>query len=223
MARALKTVPDDTNPGLTLEGVLEALELELVLGRLKPRERLVEDELMIRFRAKRHVIRNALIELERLGLVERPRGKGAIVRDYDANEVRDIYDFRADLHRLAVTQMPLPFSQDLLRSLQETADKHELAIENNDLVNVIRHNNLFHDLLFDQCGNRYLVETIRHLAAIAHAIRSYRMGDPRLLDQAAAEHRQMIVAGRSGDREALALLVVQHIEPSKNLYLQERA
>ncbi len=43
------------------------LEEDIALGRLKPRERLVEDELMSRFDAKRNVVRQVLFELESWG------------------------------------------------------------------------------------------------------------------------------------------------------------
>ena len=40
-----------------------ALEFDILFGRLKPRERLVEDALMQRFGVKRHAVRQALVEL----------------------------------------------------------------------------------------------------------------------------------------------------------------
>lgn len=206
----------------SVEQVTEALELALVLGRFRPRERLVEDELIRDFGAKRHVVRSALVALERKGLVERPPNRGAIVKDYTLEEVEEIYKFRSDLHRLAVTHMPLPLSDTVVERLQERADAHEAAIANGDLTTVIRENNAFHDLLFDQCGNRYLAETIQQFGVASHAIRSYRIGDPDLLAQAAREHREMIEAAHAGDRAKLLTLCEQHILPSKQLYLNDR-
>ena len=51
--------------------VVSSLEEDIVLGRLHPRERLIEDELMRRFAAKRHVVRRALEDLQQMGVVER--------------------------------------------------------------------------------------------------------------------------------------------------------
>ena len=203
-----------------LENVRKALELELVLGRLKPRERLIEDELMDRFDSKRHVIRSVLAELESNGLVERRPNKGAVVKEYSREEVEEIYDFRADLHRLAVARMSLPFPIKVLKNLRGLADRHEKAIARRDLAEVILCNNAFHDLLFDQCGNRFLAESIRQLGSTANAIRSYRVNEPDLLRQAAAEHRMMIEAIENGDLEGLSELSVRHIMPSKEIYLR---
>ena len=57
-----------------------------MLGRLHPRERLIEDELMRRFGVKRHVVRRGLADLERMGVVERVPNRGAMVRAYRADE-----------------------------------------------------------------------------------------------------------------------------------------
>ena len=207
---------------LSVGALQEKLELDIVLGHLRPRERLVEDELMARFAAKRHIVRSVLAELERLGLVERRPNKGAMVRDYSIAEVEEIYAFRADLHQIAIDRMDLPLDDDVATNLSDLADRHEAAIAQNNLTEVILCNNAFHDTLFDQCGNRFLAETIRQLGWTSHAIRSYRVGDPSLLRQAAEEHRAIIAAAASGDRKQLAELVDRHIQPSKNMYLSDR-
>ena len=64
-----------------------------MLGRLRPRERLVEDELMARFGAKRHAVRAALAALDRAGLVTLRRHRGAAVREYGAEEIEELYAF----------------------------------------------------------------------------------------------------------------------------------
>lgn len=210
------------DPQATASDVQKELELDIVLGQLRPRERLVEDELMARFGAKRHVVRMVLSDLERLGLVERRPNKGAMVRDYTPAEVEEIYAFRADLHRIAVERMTLPMAPDIIQALTDLADRHEAAIEAGDLTDVILCNNAFHDTLFDQCGNRFLAESIQQLGWTSHAIRSYRVGDPDLLRQAAAEHREIIDAAESGNRNQLSELCERHIQPSKDMYLRDR-
>ncbi len=201
--------------------VHEEIELDIVLGRLKPGERLTEDAFMARFEAKRHVVRTAFGRLERAGLVVRQRNKGAMVREYGPDEVEELYAMRADLHRLAVERMALPFATETLSALTALAARHEAAMGKGDLVEVILCNDAFHDRLFDQCGNRFLSGTIRQLAAASHPIRSYRIADPGLLAQAAREHREMVEAARGGDRQRLADLCELHIQPSRRLYEQD--
>lgn len=208
--------------GPALDNVVHDLELDLVLGRIRPRERLIEDELMMRFGAKRHVVRSALTELERRGLIERRQNKGARVREFSREEVEALYEFRGDLHQLAVSRMALPLSDKVVAELVKVSNAHEAAWVKGELALVIEQNNRFHNILFDQCGNPFLAETIKRMAAATNAIRSYRIGDPDLLRLAVQEHRQMINAAQDGDRHQLALLCRQHILPSRDLYLRDQ-
>ena len=201
--------------------VVRTLEEDIIFGRLRPRERLIEDTLMARLGAKRHVVRQALAELERLGIVVRERNKGSAVRDFAPQDVEAIYDVRAVLQRHAARQIPLPGGDELLHDLRAIHARHSEAVEDGDLRAVYRLNNDFHDTLFAACGNPYLVETISEYAWLVHAIRSYRIADPKLLRQARDEHGAMIAALQAGDRKTLVELCVNHILPSKNAYLEQ--
>ena len=57
------------------------VEEDIVLGRLHPRQRLVEQDLAERFSTHRAVIRQVLADLDRKGLVERVPNRGATVKD----------------------------------------------------------------------------------------------------------------------------------------------
>src|ERR1700754_4246523 len=75
--------------------IVRALEEEIALGRLGPRERLVEEELAERFDVKRHIARQALADLETMGIVVRQPHRGATVRDYGVAEIEQLYMVRA--------------------------------------------------------------------------------------------------------------------------------
>jgi len=217
----INTTDDAT---LTIDAAVAAIEEDIIFGRLRPRERLTEDTLMARLAVKRHVVRQALERLVRMGVVVKERNKGCAVRDYAPDEVENIYEIRALLQRHAAERIPLPAPPDLVDRLREIHAAHASAVDAGDLGAVYRLNNAFHDAMFEASGNPYLSEAIAHYAWIAHAIRSYRIADPMLLRQARAEHDRMIEALAAGDRAELVRLCVEHINPSKEAYLAvERA
>lgn len=84
---------------LTVAEIVQRLEEEIALGLLRPRERLVEEDLLARFKTKRHVVRQVLIDLELMGIVSRPPNRGAMVRDIGAQEIDEIYFMRELLER----------------------------------------------------------------------------------------------------------------------------
>src|SRR5471032_1144379 len=74
--------------------IANAMRNDIIFGRLAPGTRLVEDNLMQRFSATRHFIRQALLELERLGIAVRERNKGVSVPMLSPREVTQIYEVR---------------------------------------------------------------------------------------------------------------------------------
>ena len=207
----------------SLATLIDALEKDIIFGRLRPRERLIEDDLIARFGAKRHVVRAALVELERMGIVTRRKNRGAIVRDLSPDEVDQIFQVREFLHRAAVERMALPAPADLVNRLEDIHRRHSAAVDAGDLPTVYALNNDFHDTFFGASESPYLLEAVNHFAWLAHNIRSYRMADPVLLNQARREHGEMIDAMREGDRDALIRLCVDHIQPSRQAYLRSQS
>lgn len=202
--------------------IVRLLEEDIIFGRLQPRERLVEDVLIKRFGGKRHVVRQVLAELERMGIVVREQNKGAVVRLFSLREVEEIFEMRELLQERAAQRIALPGDPALLRRLKQIHAEHSLAVDARDLRTVYRLNNDFHDTLFGACGNHHLSEAITHYAWQAHAIRSYRIADAVLLSQAREEHAEMIEALERGDRQRLVRLCIDHIKPSKEAYLASR-
>jgi len=209
-------VPGTNSPA----SVIETLEEEIVLGMLHPRERLVEDDLMARFGLKRHVVRNVLAELEQMGLVERKRNIGALVKAYTVEEVKHLYEVRELLETHCVRQIPLPVGEDRLQALLAIQYAHDEAVAQGDLRQVFRLNVRFHRELFGLADNPVLVEAISSHAQRAHSIRSSTIAMPAQLERSRQDHWRLIDALRGGDVESLVELCRAHLLPSRDAYIQ---
>lgn len=201
----------------------DLLEEEIVLGLRFPRERLVEDELMDRFAAKRHVVRRALQELEHRGLVERKPNIGAFVKAYTDKDVRDIYAVRELLEVHCARIIELPATRDSVDDLVTIQRRHDVAVEAGELRDVVRANAAFHQALFALSDNEALVAAILRHAQMTHAIRSVTVTSPEYLHRAQQEHWTMIRALQEADRELLAETCRLHLLPSRDAYLQRIA
>ncbi len=219
MGRAIKAT---VTAERSAEDVVTSLEFDILFGRLRPRERLVEEPLMERFGAKRHVVRQALTELERMGIVVRIPNRGAMVRDFSAREVEEIAEIRETLQRRAAERIDLPADASLIAALEAAQDRHDKAVASRDPRAIDEANEAFHALFFEACGNRHLSDAVAHYAYLSRAMRLYPMVEPALLETLRGEHRAMIEALRSADRPALVRLVVDHIQHSKRIYLAVR-
>ncbi len=216
------TEPRDRGRELTVAEVTRALEFDILFGGFRPRERLVEDVLMQKFSTKRNVIRRALTELERMGIVVREPNKGASVRDLTPEDVEEITELRETLHRRAVQRMELPAPPELVRQLQAIQRRHDKAVKSQDPRAIDEANEEFHSTFFAACGNKLLNEAIGNYAYLSRIMRLYPMVDADMLERLRSEHWAIIEALEAGDRKTLTKLVVEHIQHSKRMYLRVR-
>jgi len=194
--------------------VFHALRRDILLGRLHPRERLIEEELTMRFGVGRYVVRSALDELSRIGLVSRRPNRGVVVSDYNPAEVAKLYEMREILQRAAVTRITLPAAPDLVKELRRINQHYAESYARGELEEVAEANAAFHRALFGACENQYLAETIEQFRQKTAAVHGYAIGVPQLATQSYQDHEQMIDALERGERERLADLCIQHMVPA---------
>jgi DNA-binding GntR family transcriptional regulator len=199
--------------------IVKALEEDIIFGRLPPGTRLVEDALMARFPVSRHMIRQALYQLERLGIVTRERNKGAMVRSLAISEVQQIYEVRELLQRQAALMIPLPAPAAVRDKLMEIHEEYGWNVDQGSLRGVHECNDRFHLTLFSACGNDYLVESIETYMRLSLPVRAKTLAERPMLEVSREHHRMMIEMMAGRDNWVLAQLCVDHLQPSKLDYL----
>lgn len=206
--------------GSERERVAAALEEDIVFGRLKPRERLVEQDIMDRLETRRHIVRAALELLENRGLVERKANRGAAVRDLCRRDVAELYFMREMLHKAAAEQTALPLAPDIVAALSEIQAKHDAAVADGDVSKAFYQNEDFHALLNKCCDNRVLEDALNYYNERTNLIRSFAFRSRHSLQRSAKEHHQIIEAGASGNQQAYSEAILQHVMGAKAAYLQ---
>jgi DNA-binding GntR family transcriptional regulator len=194
--------------------LISRIEADIIFGRLRPRERLVEEEICERFSVSRYVLREALKELEPMGLIVRRPNRGAVVRDFSLRQADQIYDVRTILQAEAARRIPVLDDSDLIGSLEKIHVEYCRAHEVSDLDSIYYLNVQFHRRIWEACDNDYLVSMINKLWIETIAVRSSGLGDRSLLTRAKADHGDMIEAMRRNDRDRFVALCVDHIRPS---------
>lgn len=216
---AARVIPPE-DPALPLEDrIARELEEDIIFGRLEPGSRLREDALLERFGGTRHSVRQALARLERAGIVSHERNRGASVRTFSPDEVRQVYEVREMLQRQAALAIPLPADPALLDRLEAINADYGACIRDMNLRGIHEMNDAFHDALFSACANPYLRGLVREYMDLTLAIRAKNLADPDLLQVSLQQHRLMIRYLRGTDSWLLAELCVEHIRPSKERYL----
>jgi DNA-binding GntR family transcriptional regulator len=200
--------------------IAKAIEEDIIFGRVLPGTRLVEDSLLSRLGGTRHLIRQALAQLEKTGLLVRERNKSAVVRKLSVKEIDKMYEVRELLHRKAAMLIRLPAQEALLERLSAVQASYEHHAAEGNLRGMHEANDLFHLTMFAACDNIYLLEEIRRFMLLSLPLRAAGIADPDLRETSIQHHHMMIAMLRGRDNWLLAELCVAHLRPSRQNYME---
>lgn len=201
----------DTNPlpRLTLSRqIRDALVRRIVSGELAPGERLVETRIAEVYGTSQAPVREALRELEAIGMVEtRPR-RGSFVRPFIQQTLRESYVLRAALEETA-TRLALPAGALPWEALAADVTTMREAAAAGDVQAVGAASVSFHRHVIDAAGNELLKRAWEALQIEARTSVTLLTVDPFLPD-VAAEHAELLEVLRSGDLDAACQLTRDH-------------
>lgn len=215
-----RTPPKKTRAPGNWRRVADALQKDIIFGRLPPTKHVTEEEIMESFGASRHAARRAFEELDRSGLLVRLPNRGARVRSYSAAEVEDLYEIRETLEMRAAMRIRLPASAELVEKLNAIEAEHQRAADRKNIVALFETNDRFHDALYRAGGNYALADAIRLFAWQSYVIRIRFITEESWRRNSVNQHKQMIRLLTQGTNQELAQLVYEHLQPSKQFYIQ---
>ena len=187
------------------------LEDALFTGDLQPGDRLDEQEICRRFGVSRTPVREAMLQLEALDLIEfRPR-HGAVVKALTIKEIGAIWEVRIVVEGLAAelaTRRMKPQERAELNAVHE--ESREL-IDGRQVGAYDLANQRFHRIIHNGCRNDYLA---REAISIERRLRPYRRytldkaGEPR---RSFEGHQRIVDAINVGDEQAAGTAMRDHV------------
>jgi DNA-binding GntR family transcriptional regulator len=176
------------------------LEEQIIAGRLKPRQRLVEEEIAREMSVSRSPVREALRGLEREGLVVLTPGRGACVADLTPEEVDDVYAVRAR-HITGPT----------IDRLDQLVAEMERVVREGDIQRYFLIDLEFEELVMGACLNRKLVAVWRSLGRSILRFRYFSLYPPGRLATSLQYHHDLVSAFRRRDDATADRLAQQTI------------
>jgi len=194
------------------EYALEQLRESIILGELPPGTPLRLDELARSLGMSISPIREAVRQLEALGLAKHVPHQGARVLDFDIDELRDLFQVRLALESLAVRRGAERFETADADTARGHLERFDAAAAAGDVRGTMRAHTDFHFTLYDASQSPWLVAMIRPAWD-----RSERFRPALLTSQTAQErHRELddeLLAACAGhDPEAAAQALHDHLE-----------
>jgi len=203
---------ESVSPSARRPGQLcEEIEERIVTGVYPPGTRLDEQELAKTFSVSRTPIREALIQLASIGLIEiRPR-RGATVPEVGADRVCEMFEVMAELEamcgRLAARRIT-PIEQHVL---QEAHNACQAARDANTPDIYYQLNEVFHQRIYQASHNAFLIE---QTSALHRRLRPYRRLQLRVRNRMSSsfdEHQAIVSAICKGDSELASELLRTHV------------
>ncbi|WP_257351122.1 GntR family transcriptional regulator [Pseudalkalibacillus decolorationis] len=215
MSKKLNLKIEDRNT-LQLK-VCNALRKAILQGEFEPGERLIQSELAESLNVSRMPIRESLRILETEGLVKLEPHRGAIVKPMNVEDIKEIYELRTNLEKLAV-QLSVPkINKEDIRQLENLVEKMENADDPDIFIDA---NITFHHVLIKRCTWSRLLSFIETLW------NGFPQHTPTLLpgqiDESNREHRQILEAVIDGDADKAAELISDHIKRTGKALVESR-
>ncbi len=196
----------------THEHVRDTLREAIVLGALPPGERLVQTELAEELSVSVTPVREALRDLVNEGLVAFDPHRGATVRVVDVDEARDIWDLRLVLEPLAMRWAARSATP---AQLEQAARLHDRLDAEQDHTRWLELHRSLHLVLIDACGSPRLAEILRNLRNASGPFQSAVIREHLDVSAPHAGHRSLLDALASGDEDAAARFMLDHLNPAR--------
>jgi len=191
------------------------LERMILSGELRPGEKLTEMALAARLGVSRGPLREAFRMLDESGLVRTEKNRGVFVRDLPVEEAMEIFDLRAAMDELVGRRLAGSMKPADLKEARALVEQMEHAVKAKDAHRYHLLNLRFHDRLVEMAGNAKLIAIYRKLIKELSLFRRLNLADGVLLPVSVGEHRQIVKAIASGDRDAAGRAMHDHVMESK--------
>jgi len=191
---------------LELSNVLESAILN---GRLKPGMRLVELQLAKEFHVSQTSVREALQDLERVGLVVKNSNRGSYVIDLSSEDLIHIYQLRRELEPMACAFAAGCLKQTMLDSLGSCVARMRQAVKKRDTKAYLAADLCFHRVIWDSQPNPYLQKALTTLCLplFAYELVERQAGAQMDFGKAIRRHELIMAVLRTGDPTRVAKLM----------------
>lgn len=168
-----------------------------------------EVELSDALGVSRGPVREALLRLEREGLVRSEWHRGATITTLSPQDVSEVDSLRGALEQLAVQLVVSRASDEDITAIETAARRMERAEDAHELV---RRDIAFHDAVFAATGHQRLLEAWQAIRSQVHLFLLTRitLSSDGYLSGIPDEHRELVAALRARDAGRALDLFAEH-------------
>ena len=204
----------------------EAIRQAIVEGTYRPGQRLVEQRLAEAHGLSRTPVREALKWLDGEGLIQIEPNRGAIVRPLTLEDVRDLYELRAELEgyaaRRAATRIDAAGLAEIDAGIAAFDDAIPAAAAGDiDGVRAVNAGNRrIHGTIVDSAQHLRLAQLLHRTVDVPLVFQAFRRFDRLELERSNQFHRLMRNALAAHDPTRVEALMIEHIAQGRDVLLE---
>lgn len=200
--------------------VVTALKEAILSGNLHPGDQIVEGKLAQQLGVGQGLIREALIDLEHQGFVQRSPFSWTQVTTLTNEDAEQIFEIRIEVEPLAFTLAARKASKEQIAELQELVERARGGAVSQQLDVFFENHLAYRRRVWDLSGNRFLKETLERLVAPLYALYLMRANFNReglfqTIQDCIVHQEETLRAFESGNSQEAARIVRSFLQQMK--------
>jgi len=192
----------------------EQIKAQILRNELDSKKPLDEKAFSKELRTSRTPIREALIMLEKDGLVSRGEGRGFYIKQFRMRDVQDLYEFREIVETAIAPKIISNMDNERIQALSQILDRVQAVLKKGDPAEIIPKSFEFHTRFIELCDNSVIIDFMRNchekILQISWACQEYASSPSDY-----EEHRAILSALQERDLKKLKMKIQEHISGAK--------
>jgi len=204
------------------DDVADRLRDAILQGSFKPGEPLREEQLAVMLDVSRGPVREALVQLEREGLVLVRRHRGATVARLSRSDLDEVYSLRLALEVLAVKRAVRYATEEDFAALDAVMVAFDMVLTRDPSEKEVAELDVrFHDLIYRAARHQRLYDCWANLRSQIYIfLLSRNVANADFRDVTVNAHADLLAALRARDEARITTLIEEHLRGAYDRVLE---
>ena len=208
-----------TQPNLA-EQVRKAIVSEIASGKLKPGERIIQEQIAQVLGVSRQPVQQALLLLRNQGVLRDAAGRGLIVTSLDPQQVRHMYEIRAVIEGLAFRKAAENNPERAKKLGPALIQNGRKSVKSRSVAQMIAADIKFHDFVYSLSENPMIAPSMEVQWTNTQRV----MGEVLMRDETPRDiwnqHEALLEAVMAGDAMTAETMARHHITQAADFMIQ---
>ncbi|MDF2612441.1 MAG: GntR family transcriptional regulator [Clostridia bacterium] len=193
------------------DSVYSSLRNNIIELNIKPGEMISIKDICTQLNVSRSPVRDALIKLEKEGLITSMPQRGTMISKIDLNRVSEERYLRECLEEKTMMLFLKCHKPEDIDRLKEIVKKQKESIADEDYRKSLQYDDEFHKIFFDATNKKLCWQTLQSTSGHYRRIRLLTMGDKNIVGSVIQQHEDIIECIVLQDAKRLEKLLRLHL------------